>query len=83
MTLRISEVGSGPTTSFKLDGRLTAEEVPELLRVCVGLTRGVVLDLSDLHFADRKGVSTLRELQAQGAELLSVSPYLRLLLDSK
>jgi len=43
----------------------------------------MVLDLSDLHFADRKGVSTLRELQAQGAELLSVSPYLRLLLDSK
>ncbi len=83
MTLRISEVGSGPGTSFKLDGRLTAEEVPELLRVCAGLTKGVVLDLNDLHFADRQGVSALRELRAQGAKLTSVSPYLCLLLDGK
>src|SRR6266542_724934 len=68
MTLRISEVGSGPGTSFKLDGRLT---------------EGVVLDLNDLHFADRQGVSALRELRAQGAKLTSVSPYLCLLLDGK
>ena len=83
MTLRISAVGSDSTTSFKLDGRLTAEEVPELLRVCVELTGPVVLDLTDLHFADRQGVSALRELKAQGAELTGVSPYLCLLLNGR
>lgn len=83
MTFRISAVGSDPTTSLKLDGRLTAEEVPELARLCAGFTGRMVLDLSDLHFADRQGVSALRELQAQGATLTNASPYLRLLLNGR
>jgi len=68
---------------LKLDGRLTAEEVPELLRVCVGLTGPVVLDLSDLQSADREGVSALRQLRARGAELAGASPYLCLLLNGR
>ena len=80
MTLRISQVGSDPDASFKIDGRLTAEEVPELMRVCVGLTGQVVLDLADLQFADRQGVSALRELRAHGAKFTGASPYLELLI---
>jgi anti-anti-sigma regulatory factor len=80
MTLRISQVGSDPAASFKIDGRLTAEEVPELLRVCVGITGPVVLDLTDLQFADRQGVSALRELRAHGARFTGASPYIELLI---
>ena len=63
-----------------LAGRLTAEVVPELMRVCAEREASAVLDLSDLHFADRQGVRVLRELRPQGAQLIGVSHYLRLLL---
>ncbi len=65
---------------LKLDGRLTSEVVPELRRVCAELKSKVVLDLTDLRFADHQGVSVLRELKAQGAQLIGVSHYLGLLL---
>ena len=80
MTLLISPVGPDPATRFKLDGRLTVEVVPELVRVSAELKTQLVLDLTDLQFADRQGVSVLRELRAQGAQLIGVSHYLRLLL---
>ena len=80
MTLRITSSGPGPTGRLKLDGRLTAEEVLEVRRACAGTEARLVLDLTDLQFADRQGVSVLQELRAQGAQLIGVSHYLRLLL---
>jgi len=81
LTSRIRAGGPDSATGFKLDGRLTADEGPELLRVCAGLTGRVVRYL--IQFADRQGVRVLRELRAQGAELTGASPYLRLLLDGR
>jgi len=83
MTLRISAAGSHATVRLKLDGRLTAEDVPGLLGTCAELEERLVLDLTDLQFADRPGVRALRELRARGAELTGASPYLRLLLDGR
>lgn len=80
MTLRISSTKPGPTAKLKLDGRLTGEEVLELRRAYAEATGEVVLDLTDLQFADRQGVSVLREIRAQGAQLIGVSHYLGLLL---
>ena len=80
MTLRISSNEPGPTPRLKLDGRLTGEEVLELRRACTAAEGRLVLDLTDLHFADRQGVTVLRELRAQGAQLVGVSHYLGLLL---
>jgi len=80
MTLRITSNGPGPTARLKLDGRLTAEEVLEVRRACAGVEGRLVLDLTDLQFADRLGVSVLRELRARGAQLIGVSHYLGLLL---
>jgi anti-anti-sigma regulatory factor len=80
MTLRITSNGAGPTAKLKLDGRMTGEEVPEVRRVCAEAKGQVVLDLTDLQFADRQGVGVLRELRAQGAQLIGVSHYLGLLL---
>ena len=81
MTLRISTVGPDPTMALKLDGRLTSEEVPELRRVCADLKGQATLDLTDLQFADRTGVSVLRELRAHGAKFTGASPYIELLID--
>jgi hypothetical protein len=81
MTLRISTVGLDPTMGLKLDGRLTSAEVPELRRAWAELKAPATLDLSDLHFADRTGVSVLRELRAHGAKFTDASPYIELLID--
>jgi ABC-type transporter Mla MlaB component len=80
MTLRISVVGPDPTRGLKLDGRLTTEEVPELRRAYAELQGQVTLNLSDLQFADRTGVSVLRELRAHGAKFTGASPYIELLI---
>jgi anti-anti-sigma regulatory factor len=55
MTLRISATETDPARKLKLDGRLTAEVVPELMRVCAEVEAKIVLDLTDLRFADRQG----------------------------
>jgi anti-anti-sigma regulatory factor len=81
MTLRITPAGSGQSTTLKIDGRLTSEEVPELRLACDRVEGPLVLDLSGLQSADRQGVSVLQELRTKGAELIGTSPYLQLLLD--
>lgn len=81
MTLRITAAGSGQSTTLKIDGRLTSEEVPELRLACDRVEGRLVLDLSGLQSADRQGVSVLQELRTKGVELIGASPYLQLLLD--
>ena len=80
MTLRITSNERGPTARLKLDGRLTGQEVLEVWHACAKAEGRLILDLTDLQFADRQGVSVLRELTARGAQLIGVSHYLGLLL---
>jgi anti-anti-sigma regulatory factor len=81
MTLRITPSGPGPPAVLTLDGRLTGDEVAELRRAVDEVGGKVILDLTGLQFADRPGVSVLRELKAHGAKFTGCSPYMRLLLD--
>ena len=60
----------GPPAVLTLDGRLTGDEIAELRRAVNEVGGHVSLDLTDLQFADRQGVSVLRELRAQGAQLI-------------
>lgn len=80
MTLRITPNGPRPQAVLALDGRLTGDEVAELRHAVDEVEGKAVLDLTGLQFADRQGVSVLRELRAQGAQLIGVSHYLGLLL---
>jgi ABC-type transporter Mla MlaB component len=77
VTLKISATGPA---KLKLDGALTGEEGPELRRACGGVKGRLALDLTDLRSVDRQGVGVLRELRAQGAEIVGASPYIELLL---
>ena len=80
MTLRIRTIGQGPPVALALDGRLTGDEVAELRRAIDEIGGEVLLDLAGLQFADRPGVSALRELKAQGVRIAGASPYITLLL---
>lgn len=80
MTVRMTQIGD-PVAAIKLDGRLTAEDLSEVQRVCRAVKGRLVLDLTGLQFADRQAAGALRELRALGAEIIGTSPYVRLLLD--
>ena len=68
--------------TIKLDGRLVSGETVVLVEVCGGHRGVLVVDLSDLHFADDAGVGALRNLRAQGASIVNARPYLALQLES-
>ncbi len=80
MAILITRVDHAERPVLKVDGRLSAEDTDLLVQTCEAVVGPLVLDLSDLRFADRQGVGTLRDLQARGISLIGLSPYLALLL---
>ncbi len=81
MTVRVTAIGKGEFVILKVDGRLVGDELTEVLGTYEGEMARLILDLADLQFADRRGVSALRDLRARGVTFTGVSQYLRLLLD--
>jgi anti-anti-sigma regulatory factor len=80
MAILITRVDHADRHVLKVDGRLSAEDTDLLLQMCAAMPPRLVLDLTDLRFADRRGVGALRELQARGVIMVGLSPYLDLLL---
>ena len=70
----------GRVTTVKADGRLMSGDTAELVRVCEGCEVPVVIDLSDLTFADDEGADVLKKLRAGGATLLGARPYVAMVL---
>ena len=73
MVLRINQNdGSDSGSILLLEGRILAEEAAFLQRECFQLLQSrdeVSLDLTDVSFVDRAGVSVLLELQLAGVEI--------------
>jgi anti-anti-sigma regulatory factor len=73
MVLRINQSdGSDSGSILLLEGRIHAEEAAFLQRECFQLLQSrdeVSLDLTDVSFVDRAGVSVLLELQLAGVEI--------------
>jgi anti-anti-sigma regulatory factor len=80
MTILITRLDHAEQHVLRVDGRLSAEDTDLLVQICETVAGRLVLDLTDLQFAGRRGVGTLRELQAHGVTLIGLSPYLDLLL---
>ena len=78
--IRITTTVKGGVTTIKADGRLMSEDAAELMRVCEGSDVPVVIDLSDLTFADDEGVAVLKKLRAGGATLVGARPYVAIVL---
>ncbi len=73
MVLRINQNdGSDSGSILQLEGRILAEEAAFLQRECFQLLQSrdeVSLDLTEVSFVDRAGVSALLELQLAGVEI--------------
>ena len=77
--LRISQAVEGGAVTFRLEGRVGGPWVAELREACHKVLkekRGLTLDLSEVIFASREGVTLLLELKAQGVVLSRSSPFL-------
>ena len=81
MTFRIStERYAGVPTTIRVAGRLAGDAVDVLMGACVDLGPVIMIDLSEVYYADDAGVRALGELRTRGAVLQSPRPYLALLL---
>lgn len=78
--LRISNPESGElTVTLRLEGQIVGPWVDELRRASerfLGNGHRLVLDLTEVTFADRGGVALLLELQAKVVSLMGCSPFL-------
>jgi anti-anti-sigma regulatory factor len=78
--IRITEKLEGSDATVKVDGRLMSADTELLVQACQRHAGPVVVDLSDLHFADDAGIRVLQELKAQGARIVGARPYVSLQL---
>jgi len=75
--LRIERILDGNDTVLRAAGRLTGPWVTELSRTLAADVRGVVvLDLTDVSFADHDGLAFLLSLAAESRVALRCSPFL-------
>ena len=83
MGVRISRIvlGSGPVV--QVAGKLLREDLTELTSFCQSVSGPLILDLSNLLWADDDGVRALVEREQDGARLQGVSPLLALRLQTE
>jgi anti-anti-sigma regulatory factor len=76
--LKITRTANGEVV-FKLCGRMEAEDVGELEKLCSaeGSGRRVVLDLKDLTLVDQEAVSFLSRAEADSILLRNCPAYIR------
>ena len=78
--LRISETNATESTvTLSLEGRMTGPWVREVRDFCqqfLGNGQRLCLDLAELSFVDREGVSLFRNLLTRGVTLTNYSPFI-------
>jgi anti-anti-sigma regulatory factor len=79
MPFRIETAARGKFTVFILSGRIEAQTITELRRLCECETdlRDIVFDLKDVRVVDRDAVRFLVGCEADGVRLENCTPYIR------
>lgn len=79
--LRISEIcASGESVTLLLEGQVTqqsTEVVSETAEKVLEAQSHLILDLTGVTFADRRGIALLQDLQKRQVKLINGSPYLK------
>ena len=83
IVIRITTTLNESGRTVKVDGRLLSGDTEELVRACQGSVDTLVIDLSDLRFADDEGMRVLKDLRAHGATLRDARLYLSTLLENQ
>jgi len=83
MNFRIIIERTKTATVVRACGRLAGKDaLAEFLGACEATEAALVIDLTDLRFADEEALCALRSLREKGATLQAVSPYISLLIGS-
>lgn len=77
MTLRIERSTTETGTTFRLSGRIGAENLMELKTEIEGKRAATALDLEHVTLVDVEGVRFLTTCESQGIKLIHCSPYIR------
>ncbi len=78
--VRITTKKTGTVTVVQIDGRLKKNNVAELERACRSIEGPLCLDLANLHSVDTVGARAICDIEAGGAAVTGVSPYIDMLL---
>ena len=82
MEIRIDVTFEGPETVVCIAGRLSGVSVAQLKKACDPIEGAFALDLSNLLFADEKGIDAIRAIADKGGQIHGASPFVQLLLDN-
>ncbi len=80
MAFRIATKRCRAVTVVQIDGRLGAAGALELKKVCGSIEGPVCLDCANLQSIDAEGAQAITALEADGAAVAGVSPYVDMLL---
>ena len=83
MGLRIDTETNGSSTVLRIAGNLTEQSVRELESISSDQSGTLVLDLSNLKWADTQGINAIRRLRDSGAKVRNASPLIHMLLTKK
>ena len=81
MAIRIDVKTEGDEVVVYLAGRLSEDDIKELIDTCDHIKGGFVLDLSNLLFADDAGIDVIRAISEQGAKIRRASQFIQLLIN--
>ena len=81
MAIRIDHIRSGSNSVVYIAGRLSGPAVAQLNKTCDPIAGPLVIDLSDLIYADEEGLNAIRAIVGKGAKVHGASPFVDLLLD--
>jgi anti-anti-sigma regulatory factor len=82
MHIRIDLISDGSETVVRIAGRLSGIAVAQLKQACDPIEGPFVIDLSNLLFADNKGVDAIRAIADKGVHVRGASPFVQLLFDN-
>jgi anti-anti-sigma regulatory factor len=82
MDIRIDFISDKSETVVRIAGRLSGSAIEQLKKVCDPIEDPFVIDLSNLLFADDKGIDAIRAIADKGAQVQGASPFVQLLLDN-
>ena len=82
MDIRIDFITDRSETLLRIAGRLADNAVAELAKACDPMQDPFVIDLSNLLFANDKGINAIRAMADKGAKVQGASPFVQLLLDN-
>ena len=77
MTLKIEMIVRKRRTTFRLIGRVQAEDLPEVARQLEASGPTVVLQLDQVMLVDVDAVRFLNRCETDGVRLIDCSPYIR------